>query len=230
MDDGADDDTQDRWPAGDGDVADPTPHNGHLPGPDAPAHAEEAHAAGWVSAGGVLRWEPGESEGSPPAHSPLAAEALEMPEGAPDAPRVEAVRAWLLRKREAAGEDVGALLLRQREERHAEPPTGRRPRRGPEPPSAVDRELAEQQAALDEYSLLLDALDETVEHAGPARALIEYYLWLAERLEGLAADSRALLADAVPDPLAVSAWNGRAQAVVVTRGRVERMMAPAADD
>jgi hypothetical protein len=205
-------------------------YNGHLPGQDETTDDGTGRDAGWVSAGGILRWEPGETEASAPADAPLAAEGFEVPEGAPAAPRVEAVRAWLLRRREVAGEDLGALLLRQREQRHAEPPAGRRPRRGPPAPSKVDLELAEQQAALDEYALLAETLDETVAHSGLARALVEFYMWLGDHLAGLVAASRALMAEAAPDPLAVASWNGRAQAVVAARGRVERMMAPAADD
>jgi hypothetical protein len=203
--------------------------NGHHREHDEAADDGAGRDAGWVSAGGVLRWEPGEAEGAP-ADTPLAAEAFVVPEGAPDTPRVEAVRAWLVRRRAVAGEDMGALLLRQREQRQREPPGGRRPRRGPPAPSEVDLELAERQAALDEYTLLAETLDEAVAHNGLVRALVEYYLWLAGHLDELVAASRALQAEAAPDPLAVAAWNGRAQAVVATRGRVERMMAPAADD
>jgi hypothetical protein len=205
-------------------------HNGHHHGQDQAADDGTGRDAGWVSAGGILRWEPGEADEAAPADTPLAAEAFEVPEGAPDAPRVEAVRIWLLRRRELAGEDLGTLLLRQREQRHAEPPARRRPRRGPPVPSEVDLALTEQQAALDEYALLAETLDETVAHSGLARALVEFYLWLGDHLAGLVAASRALTAEAAPDPLAVAVWNGRAQAMVATRGRVERMMAPAADD
>jgi hypothetical protein len=219
--------------------------NGHQPAFGGARELEDATAAegadeageragGWVSAGGVLRWEPGEADDTPRAQAdaPLAAETFEMPLGAPDAPRVEAVRAWLLRKRVIAGEELGALLLRQREERPDDAPA-RRPRRGPAPLSEADLALAEQQAAIEAYDMLAATLAETVAHSGPARALVEYYLWLAEYLDGLLAESRALLAadPARPaDPLAVAAWNGRAQAVIATRGRVERMMAPAPEE
>ena len=232
VDDGEGDKVLRRWIDGDPVDGDLARQNGHHPEPDEPAHEDAGRTAGWVSAGGVLHWEPGEAEESAAAqaHSPLAAEAFEVPEGAPDAPRVAAVRAWLLRKGELASEDLGALLLRQREQRHDEAPSGRRPRRGPPAPSEVDLGLAEQQAAFDEYVLLAETLDETVAHASLARALVEFYLWLAEHLDGLVAASRTLRADATPDPLTVAAWNGHAQAVVATRGRVERMMAPASDD
>jgi hypothetical protein len=246
MDDGERDAAAERWMASDADpVADGLAHsNGHYPeqgwargqGASAPADdADEAvtRAGGWVSAGGVLRWEPGQGEDTPQAeaHSPLAEENFEMPPGAPDAPRVAAVRAWLLRQREVASEDLGALLLRRREQRRdADPPASRRPRRGPAPPSTVDVELAERQAAFDEYAALADELEEMAAHGAPAHALVEYYLWLADRLDGLLAESRALLAAQPADPLVVGAWNGRAQAVVATRGRVERMMAPAPEE
>ncbi|HEV2236443.1 MAG TPA: hypothetical protein VGR57_07245 [Ktedonobacterales bacterium] len=219
--------------------------NGHQPAFDgaralddaAPGDEEDASgtsAGGWVSAGGVLRWEPAEADVAPQAEadSPLAAEHFEMPPGAPDAPRVAAVRAWLLRKRAVAGDDLGVLLLRQREARADEPPA-RRPRRGPPPPAEAELALAEQQAAIEAYERLAATLDETLAHSGPARALVEYYLWLADQLDALLAESRELLAadPALPaDPLAVAGWNGRAQAVVATRGRVERMMAPAPEE
>jgi hypothetical protein len=226
MDEG--DEASARWMPGD--AGDTARHNGHQRTSEEPTHEDEAPAAGWVSAGGVLRWEPGDSGDADQAHSPLAAEQFEMPEGAPDAPRVAAVRAWLARKREVAGDELGDLLLRQREERRDDSPAGRRPRRGPTPYSAVDLELAERQATIDEYALLAETLDDFVAHSGLARALVEFYLWLAGQLDEHVAASRALLAAAEPDPLAVAAWNGRAQAVVATRGRVERMMAPAGDD
>ncbi|HEY7984208.1 MAG TPA: hypothetical protein VID73_08570 [Ktedonobacterales bacterium] len=201
---------------------------------DVGADESGTRAGGWVSAGGVLRWEPGEAEDTllAQAHSPLAAENFEMPPGAPDEPRVAAVRGWLLRRRELVGEELGALLLRQREARTDESPT-RRPRRGPPSPAAADLELAERQAAMAAYELLAATLEETLAHSGPARALVEFYLWLADQLDGLLAESRALLAadPAHPaDPLTVAAWNGRAQTIVATRGRVERMMAPAPEE
>jgi hypothetical protein len=226
MDEG--DEAAPGWMAGD--AVGTERHNGHQPTSEQPPHEDEAYVAGWVSAGGVLRWEPGEAGDADQAHSPLASEQLEMPEGAPDAPRVAAVRAWLARKREAAGDEVGALLLRQRDERQEDLPAGRRPRRGATPYSTVDLELAERQASIDEYALLAETLDDLVAHGGLARALVEFYLWLGGHLDEQVAASRVLLAATQPDQLAVAAWNGRAQAVVATRGRVERMMAPAADD
>src|SRR5690349_10794695 len=61
----------------------------------------------WVSRGGVMRWEEPPAEGEAPpdpraeAGSRWAADDVELPPGAPEGARVRAVRAWLLRQREA---------------------------------------------------------------------------------------------------------------------------------
>ena len=68
---------------------------------------EAAHVSGgWLSKGGVLRWNASDEEAPhadaplrDEARSPWAAEAFDLPLGAPAAPRVRAVRAWLARRR-----------------------------------------------------------------------------------------------------------------------------------
>lgn len=197
---------------------------------------EEATKEGWVVAGGVARWEAPEDTANPTteAASPLAAEELTLPEGAPDAPRVRAVHAWIVRQRADEHEALGALLLAQREQRahdDAQPQPRRRGAHGGEPePSPLDLTLAEHQSAADEYDALLAALEEQAAHSGPGRALVEYYLWLVEHLAALAAAPEAASAARPPATLAAAGWRGRAQAALGVRGRVERMTAPPAEE
>jgi hypothetical protein len=232
---GADD--QDEAPSADG----PTElgANGHHAAPgrdtDADTEADEAPSAGWVAAGGVLHWEEPDETATDPraeADSPLAADDLDLPEGAPDAPRVHAVHAWLLRQRARQQDALGALLLARREQ-HIEPdePPARRPRRHAEPAAApLDLAITEHEAAINEYDTLLAALEDQTAHAGPGHTLVEYYLWLTEHLAALAAAPEAASGDAAPATLAAARWRGAALASLAARGRVERMTAPSADE
>ena len=197
---------------------------------------EGAALEGWVIAGGVARWEAPEDAANPTAEadSPLAADELTLPEGAPDAPRVRAVHAWIVRQRADEYEALGALLLAQREQRahdDAQPqPRHRGAHRGEPEPSPLDLTLAEHQSAADEYDALLAALEDHATHSGPGRALVEYYLWLVEHLATLAAEPEAASASRPPATLAAAGWRGRAQAALGVRGRVERMTAPPAEE
>ena len=113
----------------------------------------------------------------------------------------------------------------------------------------LDIALAEHQAAIQEYEHLVEALDEIGAHTGPAHLLVEFYLRINERLAELAADPAApaefaaavLLAPvedeeaaepgaAPPTPRALAEWQGRAEAVLYTRKRVERLTAPEPED
>jgi hypothetical protein len=197
----------------------------------AEGETEAAASEGWVVAGGVARWEAPEDAANPrtEAASPLAADELTLPEGAPDAPRVRAVHAWIVRQRADEDEALGALLLAQREQRahdDAQPPRRRDAHRGEPELSPLDLTLAEHQSAADEYDALLAALEEHAAHGGPSRALVEYYLWLVEHLATLAAEPEATSAARPPATLAAAGWRGRAQAALGVRGRVERMTAP----
>jgi hypothetical protein len=203
----------------------------------ADAEADEgATSEGWLIAGGVARWEAPDDVANPHAEadSPLAADGLTLPEGAPDAPRVRAVHAWIVRQRADEDEALGALLLAQREQRahdDAQPQPRRRGAYPSEPePSPLDLTLAEHQSAADEYDALLAALEEHAAHSGPGRALVEYYLWLVEHLATLAAEPEAASAARPPATLAAAGWRGRAQAALGVRGRVERMTAPPAEE
>ncbi len=202
---------------------------------DALARADEeadegATSEGWVVAGGVARWEASEDTANPPAE----ADELTLPEGAPDAPRVRAVHAWIVRQRADEYEALGALLLAQHEQRAHDDaqaqPRRRSAHRGEPEPSPLDLTLAEHQSAADEYDALLAALEEHATHSGPGRALVEYYLWLVEHLAALAAEPEAASAARPPATLAAAGWRGRAQAALGVRGRVERMTAPPAEE
>ena len=77
---------------------------------------------GWVSWGGVLRWEDpedGEQEeqggAASEAASLWASDSIDLPPGAPDRFRVRGLRAWLLRQRALETEGLGQLLLERRQ-------------------------------------------------------------------------------------------------------------------
>lgn len=198
----------------------------------------EAEESGWVESGGVLRWEEPDETDNPRAEqdSPLAADDLDLPAGAPDAARVRAVHAWLLRRRAREHEALGALLLAQREQRAREGDASssagerRRTRRGEPQAAPLELDVAEHQAAADEYEALLAALDDHLAHSGPGRALVEFYLWMGEHLAAMAAEPEAAVAGNPPRTLAAAAWWGRAQAALSGRTRVERMTAPEVDE
>lgn len=204
---------------------------------DSAADNADAAPGGWVTTGGVVHWEePDDATDDPQkeAQSPLAADELDLPLGAPDAPRVRAVHAWIIRQRAARYETMGALLLQQREqhadEDTAERPGRRRPHRGTEESAPLELAIAEHQAAADEYDALLETLDDFGAHSGAGRVLVEYYLWLAEHLATLAAAPEAATAASTAHSLAEAAWRGRAHAAIGVRGRVERVTAPAPEE
>jgi hypothetical protein len=209
---------------------------------------------GWVSWGGVLRWEDSE-DGEPEERGGTASEAtshwasdsIDLPPGAPDRFRVRSLRAWLLRQRALETEGLGELLLERR----------RLDRGEDEPATSDDTDdsplalaMLSRQAAIEVYEALVESLDEMATHTGPSRLLVEYYLWLNERLALLARATeapedfavRAGLAPA--DPLDQSAgeggssptarsiaeWQGRAQAALEARQRIEHVSAPEPED
>lgn len=177
-------------------------------------HAE-AESGRWVSEGGVMHWErPGEIDEAEPldavseAGSQWASDEIELPPGAPEALRVRAARAWLLRQRTRELDAIGLLLLERRrlhEARtgaEAEGAAGAGPGAGvgagaqrreepPDEPLALALAMTEHQSAIEEYERLLADLDEIAAHIGPARVLVEFYLHLTERLAELAAQPEA---------------------------------------
>jgi len=240
--------------------------NGVSPRDDAEAGEREAPAGPgqWVSQGGVLRWErPGDvdeaeaTDARTEARSHWAEDEVELPPGAPDIARIRATRAWLLRQRAAESDAVGYLLLErrkletarsggtsepsEREERQVErQETGEGP---------LDLALIEHQAAIEAYDKVLAALEEVEAHNGPARVLVEFHLWLNERLAMLAAmpeapagfAERVLFAPVEDEegadssgppatPRSEAEWQGCAEAILQARRRVERVTAPEPED
>lgn len=241
--------------------------NGVSPRDDAEESQQEAPTGPgqWVSQGGVLRWEqPGDvdeeeaMDARSEARSHWAEDEVELPPGAPDTTRIRATRAWLLRQRAAESDAVGYLLLErrkleaartggtgdepgEREERQVErQETGEGP---------LDLALIEHQAAIEAYDKVLAALEEVEAHNGPARVLVEFHLWLNERLAMLAAmpeapagfAERVLFAPVEDEegadssgppatPRSEAEWQGCAEAIVQARRRVERVTAPEPED
>lgn len=213
-------------------------------------------AGKWVSQGGVLNWEEPEElgeQGEPTireeAESVWAADDVDLPAGAPDTARVRAARAWLARRRQREVDALGMLLLERREIYDEEEPESDIKGRTQREDNPLDLALAEHQAAVEEYEAMLAALDDIIAHNGPARALVEFYLWLGERLAELARAPEApagfaaslLLApvedeesaepgEPAPMPRASAEWQGRAEAVTQARRRVERVTAPEPED
>jgi hypothetical protein len=240
--------------------------NGHGalgPRSDTGAAADETAPAAtgkWVAHGGILQWEEPEeadlAEGrrrASEAETVWATDEVDLPPGAPDAYRIRAARAWLMRQRELEVEALGLLLLERRQQERSEtaPADTAGSRRGGADVAAEDSPLelalAEHQAAVETYERLLEMLDDLAAHSGPSRVLVEFYLWLNEQLADLAAQPEApegfatgVLLVATPDeehppshvPTARSRfeWQGRAEAVLRARRRVERVSAPEPED
>lgn len=210
----------------------------------------------WVSQGGVLNWEEPEdaAEQAEPsireeAESVWAADDVDLPPGAPDTARVRAARAWLAKQRQLEVDATGLLLLERREIYGGAEPDSGTPGRAPGEENPLELALLEHQAAVAEYDAMLAALDDMLTHTGPARTLVEFYLWLGERLAVLAQAPEApagfaaslLLApiedeesaepgEPAPTPGAEAEWQGRAEAVTQARRRVERVTAPEPED
>ncbi len=235
--------------------------NGHIParagdeGDTDESPQEERPGEGkWVSQGGILRWEtPGDDEEdtSPRAemNSQWADDEVDLPPGAPDTIRIRATRAWLLRQRALEAEAQGVLLMERRALGSASEEEQAADVKRPAEDSPLDIALAEHQAGIEEYERLLEELATITNHNGPAQVLVEYHLYLTERLAELATAPEApaefaerLLLVPVEDeessagprapvsPRAEAEWRGRAEAVLASRQRVERVSAPDPED
>lgn len=242
----------DEWGV-DGRGSDGTAPNGHVhEDEDLEAGTPRAPEGRWTSQGGVLHWETaGEDDEAKrdlrsEAASVWAADEVDLPPGAPHEARIRATRAWLARQRQREVEEVGALLLERREagENEDAAPAGD----GGEGP--YDLALAEHQAAIETYERILEALSEFAAHNGPARVLVEFYLWLNERLAMLAEmpeapaefAARLLLVPVedeentpttpreAPTPRSTAQWQGCAEALLHARRRVEQVSAPEPED
>ena len=237
----------DSWGVGGGDGA---TANGHIhEDEDLEAGTPRASEGHWTSQGGVLRWETAGDEDEEKrdprseAASVWAADAVDLPPGVPDEARVRATRAWLARQRQLEAEEVGALLLERRE-------AGEEEDASPDSEGLYDLALTEHQAAIETYERTLEALSDIAAHNGPAQVLVEFYLWLNERLAMLAAmpeapaefAARLLLVPVedeenapttpqeTPTPRSTAQWQGCAEALLHARRRVEQVSAPEPED
>jgi hypothetical protein len=227
---------------------------------------DESPGGSWVSRGGILYWDDpgaedsgGSSDARREARSHWADDSIDLPPGAPDYLRTRSLRAWLLRQRLLETEAIGQLLLeRRRHEADREDDQDSSP---PEPAedSPVELALAQRQAAIEVYEALVESLDEMSSHSGPARLLVEFYLWLNERLAILAstapapsyrtafsAEARLAPMDLADNPgdstetsgmespslsaRSIVEWQGRAQAALGARRRIEQVSAPEPED
>lgn len=209
---------------------------------------EEDARAGWVHEGGMVRWQEGDGADEPEhedlrtmATSPWAADDLDVPLGAPPRTRIRGVRAWLARQRlemDAAQGEV--LLARRRMEADGTLDA-------PGNAEGLELALTEFAASASAFEALIELLRETENHVGPGQVLVEYHLALEERLAALAAAPEApddfappglLLApverphraQAATTPNERAIWQARADAVLATRRRVERMSLPEIDE
>jgi hypothetical protein len=122
--------------------------------------------------------------------------------------------------------------------------------------SPLELALTTRQAAIEVYEALVESLDEVATHSGPARLLVEFYLWLNERMAILAStaptpaylaafasearlvprdplDSPADLPETAPSPptaRSIAEWQGRVQAALSARRRIEQVSAPEPED
>lgn len=185
------------------------------------------------------------------AASVWADDEMDVPPGAPDHLRVRATHAWLARQRALEEQALGALLL-ERRRLYAGDAGNLEESQEEHNINAAEAEdaplnvaLAEHQAALEAYDQMLEMLDDFTAHTGPKAVLVEFYLWLTEELARLAAApeapadfaSRLLLVPVESEeavtgadtsrvtPRSLANWQGRAEATVQARKRVERVTA-----
>ncbi|MFI5273871.1 MAG: hypothetical protein ACHQ4H_12630 [Ktedonobacterales bacterium] len=234
----------------------PARNESRTSGDDDERRAPEGGA--WVSEGGVLHWQrPGDVDeeeiidAASEVNSRWATDDVDLPPGAPDTLRVRAARAWLLRQRANEGDALGYLLLERRKlaEARSSGDDADETEAEPHPDDPLALALAEHQAAIEEYERLLAELDDIADHTGPSHVLVEFYLRLGERLAELASqpeapaefadvllmtqveDEESAPSDArAPSPRASAEWQGRADAALLVRRRVERVTAPEPED
>lgn len=222
--------------------------------------AESRQEGRWVSQGGILTWEEPDGRTAAEAETGLRAEAgsrwaaedVDLPPGTPDPIRIRAAHAWLARQRALESEAVGMLLLERRKLEQGDTETEEPPRRhmpDNQEGSALDLAIIEHQASIETYDRLIEALDDIITHTGPARVLVEFYLWLTERLAMVATmpEAPADFAERVllvpveaeesahpdttqPTPRSTAEWQGCADALLQARRRVEWVSAPDSDD
>ncbi len=214
-------------------------------------HPTEARRGQWVSRGGILDWDTGDEDAHEEGSGGLRAEAgshwaedeVDLPPGAPDTLRIRAARAWIVRQRMLETEAQGILLLERRHEQGEDVTTQA------SSDAPLEIALSEHQGAIEAYDSLLAALEDLTAHTGPSRVLVEFYFWLNEQLASLAAapEAPAELAErllltpmAAPastvapqtpsTPRSVAEWQGRMEAMLQARRRVEYVSAPEPED
>lgn len=222
--------------------------DGHVPADEAADVADGEPRAGWVHEGGVLRWDEPDGSGEPArvdlraeARSMWAADDLDLPLGTPAPVRLRGVRAWLARQRLLEDEAQGMLLLERRQLGQADDAGSSFAEQGDDPLALA---LVEHQAAAAEFEAQLEMLSDIESHSGQGQALVEFYLWLSERLAALAV-APAAPADFAPgillaqdasdvqragDARARAEWTGHAGSVQAARRRVEQVSAPEPED
>lgn len=218
---------------------------------------QEGH---WVSQGGILTWEEPDGHTAADTEAGLRAEAdsrwaaedVDLPPGTPDPIRIRAAHAWLARQRALEAEAVGMLLLERRKLEQgdtSDEESQSRQTGDDQDYSPLDLAVVEHQTAIETYDRLIEALDDIITHTGPARVLVEFYLWLTERLAMVAAmpeapadfAERVLLVPveneesarpdaAQPTPRSTAEWQGCVSALLQARRRVEWVSAPDSDD
>lgn len=117
----------------------------------------------------------------------LSDENLRLPESANILVRLHAVRAWLARRHEEAGIEVGEAALALQEIMQEEPGDTRMRRREQqlqrERLQQVQQSLNEAQQRVSAYEEAQSLLEECIAHTSGERVLVEYYLTLEDLVQ-----------------------------------------------
>jgi ATP-dependent exoDNAse (exonuclease V) beta subunit len=153
----------------------------------------------------------------------LSDDNIRFPEGASPLVRLHAIRAWLSRRQQETGIEIGTAALTLQQLMQDEPQMTRPRRR--ERISLMDRvqhtqqELQRAQQRLDAYEEAQALLEDCITHTTMGeRALVEYYLSLEDLIQN--EDTPGI--EAIPTP--------RQQALIDVQHRVEHVSAPYEDD
>ncbi|WP_376795001.1 hypothetical protein [Thermogemmatispora sp.] len=159
----------------------------------------------------------------------LASEELRLPEGASFLVRLHAVRAWLTRRQEEARLAAGRAALRLQELALSEEGPTRLRRRELEQQARRQQEarqdLENANLRLQTYAEAAALLEETVDHVGGQRVLVEYYLALSQLLE-----RETERVGSLPESGETIARSPRLQTLQEVLRRIEQVSVPAEDD